>query len=53
MGQSKSDLKIVNMADEEDVAKTKEACSGLKDQLISCMKESECMLKVKRHHHRA
>ena len=34
------------MAEEEDVAKTKEACSGLKDQLISCMKESECMIKV-------
>ena len=37
--------KIKNMA-EEDIAKTKEACSGLKAQLISCMKESECMLKV-------
>ncbi|XP_066930588.1 cytochrome c oxidase assembly factor 5-like [Clytia hemisphaerica] len=32
------------MADEEK-PDVKEACSGLKEQLISCMKESECMQK--------
>jgi len=32
--------------EEEEGAKPKEACSGLKEQLLNCLKQSECMRKV-------